>query len=198
MGAGCVSSVDGPGLGGRQRSGWLWRTVLGYRDGWARRERHSLLAPTARASGNSIRRHVASGGLLVRQLQPLPLRLSFELHPGGSLERKRRLGWRLGPVVGRRRSEPGVCQAILAGRTGVPADGSRDVPDVSLTSAIHDGYMVALNGQFYVFGGTSAAAPACFTMWPREATRFPDRQASTRGPDMTPPAVLDRWTRACS
>ena len=43
---------------------------------------------------------------------------------------------------------------------GVPADGHRDVPDVSLNSSTHDGYLVALNGKFYVFGGTSAAAPS--------------------------------------
>ena len=44
--------------------------------------------------------------------------------------------------------------------TGVPADGHRDVPDVALTSAVHDGYLVAMNGAFYVFGGTSAATPS--------------------------------------
>lgn len=43
---------------------------------------------------------------------------------------------------------------------GVPADGHRDVPDVSLNSSTHDGYLVALNGQFYVFGGTSASTPS--------------------------------------
>jgi pseudomonalisin len=44
--------------------------------------------------------------------------------------------------------------------TGVPADGKRDVPDVSLTSAGHDGYLIYQNGGLYVVGGTSAAAPA--------------------------------------
>jgi hypothetical protein len=43
---------------------------------------------------------------------------------------------------------------------GVPADGHRDVPDVSLNASTHDGYLVAFNGQFYVFGGTSASAPS--------------------------------------
>ena len=43
---------------------------------------------------------------------------------------------------------------------GVPADGHRDVPDVSLTASTHDGYLVALNGQFYVYGGTSAPTPS--------------------------------------
>ncbi len=51
--------------------------------------------------------------------------------------------------------------------TGVPQDGRRDVPDVSLSSATHDGYVACLayaggdctKQQFEVFGGTSAAAP---------------------------------------
>jgi subtilase family serine protease len=44
--------------------------------------------------------------------------------------------------------------------TGVPADGKRDVPDVSLTSAGHDGYLIYQEGSLYVVGGTSAATPA--------------------------------------
>ncbi len=44
--------------------------------------------------------------------------------------------------------------------TGVPADGKRDVPDVSLSSAGHDGYLMYQNGGLYVVGGTSAAAPS--------------------------------------
>jgi subtilase family serine protease len=51
--------------------------------------------------------------------------------------------------------------------TGVPADGMRDVPDVALSSATHDGYLACLayaggdcsQQKFEVFGGTSAAAP---------------------------------------
>ncbi len=43
---------------------------------------------------------------------------------------------------------------------GVPSDGRRDVPDVSLTAAIHDGYLFCVNGQLYLVGGTSAAAPS--------------------------------------
>ncbi len=47
--------------------------------------------------------------------------------------------------------------------TGVPADGKRDVPDVSLTAAMHDGYTVVQGGEIgYIFpvGGTSAATPS--------------------------------------
>ncbi|MBS1873421.1 MAG: hypothetical protein JSU00_09400 [Acidobacteria bacterium] len=43
---------------------------------------------------------------------------------------------------------------------GVPADGKRDVPDVSLTAAGHDGYLIVMNGSLGVVGGTSAATPA--------------------------------------
>jgi pseudomonalisin len=43
---------------------------------------------------------------------------------------------------------------------GVRSDGWRDVPDVSLNSAIHNGYLIALNGQYYVVAGTSVAAPS--------------------------------------
>ena len=43
---------------------------------------------------------------------------------------------------------------------GVPTDGMRDVPDVALTAAGHDGYYVQENGNGYLFSGTSAAAPS--------------------------------------
>ena len=43
---------------------------------------------------------------------------------------------------------------------GVPADGMRDVPDVALTAAGHDGYLVYQNGNLEVVRGTSAAAPS--------------------------------------
>ena len=44
--------------------------------------------------------------------------------------------------------------------TGVPADGMRDVPDVALTAAAHDGYLIFESGALYAVGGTSAAAPS--------------------------------------
>jgi hypothetical protein len=49
---------------------------------------------------------------------------------------------------------------------GVPADGKRDVPDVSLSAAGHDGYLVYSSDNttstrtLYTFGGTSASAPS--------------------------------------
>jgi len=44
---------------------------------------------------------------------------------------------------------------------GVPFDGARDVPDVSLqASPLTMGYVTVVGGQFVIVGGTSAAAPA--------------------------------------
>lgn len=44
--------------------------------------------------------------------------------------------------------------------TGVTADGKRDVPDVSLSAAGHDGYLIVKEGGLYAVGGTSAATPS--------------------------------------
>lgn len=46
------------------------------------------------------------------------------------------------------------------GGTGVPADGRRDIPDVSLAAAGHDGYLIVQGGTFYDVGGTSASSPS--------------------------------------
>lgn len=43
---------------------------------------------------------------------------------------------------------------------GVPSDGRRDVPDISLNASTHDGYIIEMNGSLYVVGGTSAPTPA--------------------------------------
>jgi hypothetical protein len=43
---------------------------------------------------------------------------------------------------------------------GVPADGMRDVPDVAMAAAMHDSYLVQMQGSTYLVGGTSAAAPS--------------------------------------
>jgi len=43
---------------------------------------------------------------------------------------------------------------------GVPADGKRDVPDVSLTAAGHDAYFVFIEGSLYAMSGTSASSPS--------------------------------------
>ncbi len=56
------------------------------------------------------------------------------------------------------------------GVSGIPADGARDVPDVSLTAAGHDPYLLCLDGSctansrgrisFQGYSGTSAATPS--------------------------------------
>lgn len=51
---------------------------------------------------------------------------------------------------------------------GVPQDGARDIPDVSLTASLHDGYIICLRslggdcsqGYFFLVGGTSASSPS--------------------------------------
>lgn len=59
---------------------------------------------------------------------------------GGASQRYSKPSWQSGP--------------------GVPGDGRRDVPDVSLASASHDGYLFYLNGQNYSASGTSVATPS--------------------------------------
>ena len=43
---------------------------------------------------------------------------------------------------------------------GANSNGMRAVPDVALSASVHDGYLVCENGNFYVFGGTSASSPS--------------------------------------
>ena len=49
---------------------------------------------------------------------------------------------------------------------GVPNDGKRDLPDFSLTAALHDGYLVcsfsscSFGNYFYTAGGTSLSSPS--------------------------------------
>ena len=60
--------------------------------------------------------------------------------------------------------------AWQAGATGIPNDGVRDLPDVSLTAASHDPYLLCIEGscvpdsqgRFYIYfvWGTSASAPS--------------------------------------
>jgi uncharacterized protein (TIGR03437 family) len=43
---------------------------------------------------------------------------------------------------------------------GVPNDGARDLPDVAFAaSADHDGFDINFDGNYYIFGGTSASSP---------------------------------------
>ena len=49
--------------------------------------------------------------------------------------------------------------------SGVPADGRRDVPDVAVSAASHDGYSIFYKGSSATMGGTSAAAPALASLF---------------------------------
>jgi pseudomonalisin len=60
---------------------------------------------------------------------------------------------------------------------GVPADGKRDVPDVSLAAAGHDGYLVQMENGLYVVGGTSASSPA----WAGIMALIDQKTSSTQG-----------------
>ena len=46
------------------------------------------------------------------------------------------------------------------GVPGANSNGMRAVPDVALTAAGHDGYIICENGSWYVIAGTSAASPS--------------------------------------
>jgi subtilase family serine protease len=46
------------------------------------------------------------------------------------------------------------------GVPGANSNGMRAVPDVALTAAGHDGYLICENGSWYVIAGTSAASPS--------------------------------------
>ncbi len=80
-----------------------------------------------------------------------------ELHSRGSLECERGLRG-----CGQAGEEPVrfTRNPTWQSGVGVPADGKRDVPDVSLTAAVHDGYLIFMNGNNLVCGGTSAASPS--------------------------------------
>lgn len=46
------------------------------------------------------------------------------------------------------------------GIAGASSGGMRAVPDVALTAASHDGYLISENGSWWVVAGTSAASPS--------------------------------------
>jgi subtilase family serine protease len=50
--------------------------------------------------------------------------------------------------------------AWQAGVPGATSNGMRAVPDVALTAAGHDGYIICENGSLWIIAGTSAASPS--------------------------------------
>jgi pseudomonalisin len=61
---------------------------------------------------------------------------------------------------------------------GVPPDGLRDVPDVSLSAAGHVAYLVVQNGGLYAVGGTSASSPAFASLMALVAQQTGSRQGN--------------------
>jgi uncharacterized protein (TIGR03437 family) len=51
-------------------------------------------------------------------------------------------------------------QPVWQTGSGVPNDGARHVPDIALSAALHDAYLVTSNGSLLAFGGTSASSPS--------------------------------------
>jgi subtilase family serine protease len=64
--------------------------------------------------------------------------------------------WAGGGGVSKIYSQPSWQQGV----PGANSNGMRAVPDVSLTAASHDGYLIEENGNWYIIAGTSAASPS--------------------------------------
>jgi hypothetical protein len=64
--------------------------------------------------------------------------------------------WSSGGGVSQYFTQPTWQQGI----SGANSNGMRAVPDVALTAAGHDGYLICEDGNWYVIAGTSAASPA--------------------------------------
>src|SRR5579859_1077200 len=64
--------------------------------------------------------------------------------------------WSSGGGVSRYFTQP----SWQAGISGASSNGMRAVPDVALTAASHDGYLICENGSWYVIAGTSASSPS--------------------------------------
>ena len=64
--------------------------------------------------------------------------------------------WSSGGGVSRAYTQPAWQQGV----SGASSNGMRAVPDVSLTAAGHDGYLICENGNWYIIAGTSAASPS--------------------------------------
>jgi pseudomonalisin len=63
--------------------------------------------------------------------------------------------WASGGGISRVYTQPSWQKGI----SGANSNGMRAVPDVALTAAAHDGYLVLLNSSWYSVSGTSAASP---------------------------------------
>jgi len=64
---------------------------------------------------------------------------------------------------------------------GVPTDGKRDIPDVSLSAAKHDAYLVQTQGALYAVGGTSASSPSFAGLMALIVQKTGQRQGNANG-----------------
>jgi uncharacterized protein (TIGR03437 family) len=84
---------------------------------------------------------------------------------GSALSYIPEMAWNDTSMTGSLTSSSGGASALFVkplwqNAPGVPADGARDVPDISLAgSPNHDGYEVSTGGQFHIYGGTSVSTP---------------------------------------
>ena len=59
-----------------------------------------------------------------------------------------------------------MARPSLADRHGSFRGTNRVLPDVALTAAGHDGYVIEQAGSLYLVGGTSASTPSFAGSWP--------------------------------
>ena len=182
-----------PGMGGPQD---VTRTMR--RPAPARSERH-LLDPLQRLRRrNAVHGHGQSVALLERdeRLQP---GVGQVVHSRAGLERER-LGtggaglWSTGGGPSKVYAKPSWQAA-----PGVPADGFCDTPDVSLSAAAHDGYIVFKEydpavGTFGVFSGTSASSPAFAGIMALAVQKTGSRAGECECVLLPPRAVAIAWS----
>ena len=115
---------------------------------WTGRERTVLFALQRVRRRNRVQRSTATTISTGRRLTTRPVGSALSYIPGSRLERKRH-----GRAADRDCGRPAAARARIIrsrpGRAGpgVPADGKRDVPDVALSAAGHDGYLVVDSGR---------------------------------------------------
>ncbi len=88
-----------------------------------------------------------------------------------------------------------------SGVASIPADGRRDVPDVSLTAAGHDPYLLCMGGScsgtsksFYGIAGTSASAPSFAGMMALVDQKSQGRQGLAN-PTLYRLAAAEQWAQ---
>jgi subtilase family serine protease len=68
--------------------------------------------------------------------------------------------WASGGGVSAVYAQPSWQKAMGAALTAEDTGGMRTVPDVSMAAAGHDGYVICVNGEYFIVAGTSASSPS--------------------------------------